>query len=503
VDAIKDLAASLGIEVPDERRTDEPPRDATAELLTVLDRAARFYRDQLKRSPQAIDYLKRRGLSGEVAARFGIGYAPDGWQSLEACFPEYKSAVLERAGLVLENDSGRRYDRFRNRIMFPIANQSGHVVGFGGRVLGDGEPKYLNSPETPVFEKGREIYGLFQARPAIRAAGRVLVVEGYMDVVALAQHGIGHACATLGTATTGAQLQKLLRQTDSVVFCFDGDEAGHRAAWRALENVLPFLADGKEVSFLFLPAGEDPDSLVQRGGAAAMNAEMAQAVPLTAFLVRELSGRVDLSTDEGCARLLKMAQPLVMQVRAPTLALMLRKRIAEAGRVTLDELNGLYRDVSGQPAPERPARRAPPGQVSMHRHLLRCVLARPALASQVHPSVLDAADADSRALAELLDLLRESPHLQEQRVVPVVFERYRGTASAAAFERAAGDIGQWDESWNVDDEFAGALAQLERRRKNLRIEELHRKSAEGLTPAEVQEYRQLMATRSGEHPRAG
>ncbi|MFZ5555836.1 MAG: DNA primase [Pseudomonadota bacterium] len=501
VDAIKDLAAALGLEVPDERRPDERPRDATAELLSALDRAARFYRDQLKQAPGAIDYLKRRGVSGEIAARFGIGYAPDAWQALEACFPDYTSAVLERAGLVLESDSGRRYDRFRDRIMFPIASQAGHIVGFGGRVIGEGEPKYLNSPETPVFEKGRELYGLFQARPAIRAAGRALVVEGYMDVVALAQHGIGYAVATLGTATTGAQLQKLLRQTDSVVFCFDGDEPGRRAAWRALENVLPFLADGKEVSFLFLPAGEDPDSLVRRGGAAAMEAELARVVPLTVFLVRELSGRVDLSTDEGCARLLKLAQPLITQVRAPTLGLMLRKRIAEAGRVTLQELNAIYREGSSRSTPEVPVRRAPPGPVGMYRHLLRCVLARPGLATRVRPDLLDPADADSRALAELLDLLSESPHLREERLVPAVFERFRGTASAAAFERAAGDIGQWDETWNVDGEFAGALAQLERRRKNQRIEELHRKSAEGLTPAEIQEYRQLIAAGSGEHPR--
>jgi DNA primase len=503
VDAVKDLAASLGLEVPDERRPDERPRDATADVLAALDQAARFYREQLKHSPRAIEYLKQRGLSGEIAARFGIGYAPDAWQALEGCFADYGSAVLDRAGLVVVNDAGRRYDRFRDRIMFPIANQSGHIVGFGGRVIGEGEPKYLNSPETPVFEKGRELYGLFQARPAIRSAGRALVVEGYMDVAALAQHGIGNAVAALGTATTGPQLQKLLRQTDAVVFCFDGDEAGRRAAWRALENVLPFLADGKEVSFLFLPAGEDPDSLVRRGGAPAMEAEMARAVPLSAFLLRELSARADLGSAEGRTRLLTLARPLVNQVRAPALALLLRKRVAEAAGVTLQELEGLYRDGSPRPVPERAVRRAPPGPVSVYRHLLRCALARPALAARIDPILLDPADTDSRALAEFLDLLKESPHLADERVVPAAFERFRGTASAPALERAAGDIGGWDEAWNVVDEFAGALAQLERRRKNRRIDELLRKSAEGLTSAEVQEYRQLMAARAGEHPRAG
>lgn len=503
VDAIKDLAASLGLAVPDERQADDRPRDAGADVLAVLDQAARFYREQLKHAPRAIDYLKRRGLSGEIAARFGVGYAPDAWHALEQCFRDYKSPVLERAGLVTENDEGRRYDRFRDRIMFPIANQAGQIIGFGGRVIGEGEPKYLNSPETPVFEKGRELYGLFQARPAIRAAGRVLVVEGYMDVVALAQHGISNAVATLGTATTGAQLQKLLRQTDAVVFCFDGDAAGHRAAWRALENVLPFLADGKEVSFLFLPAGEDPDSLVRQGGAPAMEAEMARAVPLSAYLLRELSARAEPGSAEGSTRLLTLARPLVTQVRAPALALLLRKRVAEAAGVTFEELDSLYRDVTPRPELERAPRRAPPGPVSVYRHLLRCVLAQPGLAPQVDPALLDPAEPDSRALAELLDLVRESPHLDSGRLVPAAFERFRGMAAAAALERAAGDIGQWDEAWDVASEFAGALGHLERRRKNRRIDELHRKSAEGLSPAEIQEYRQLMAARVGEHPRAG
>ncbi len=234
-----------------------------------MQRATQYYREQLKGSPRAIEYLKRRGLSGRIAANFGIGYAPDGWQNLQAVFPDYDDKSLKAVGLVIENDAGKRYDRFRDRIMFPIINQRGFVVGFGGRIVDAGEPKYLNSPETPLFEKGRELYGLPQARQAIRDTGRVLVVEGYMDVVALAQHGVEYAVATLGTATTPVHVQKLLRQADEIVFSFDGDAAGRKAAWHALEVSLPATLDQKTIRFLFLPEGEDPDSYVRSQGKAA------------------------------------------------------------------------------------------------------------------------------------------------------------------------------------------------------------------------------------------
>ncbi|HET7158860.1 MAG TPA: DNA primase, partial [Burkholderiales bacterium] len=243
VEAIKDLAQSLGMTVPEEQRSEHSQKrlDESQDLHGVLLTAARYFRSCLKDAAGAIEYLKHRGLSGEIAREFGIGYAPDDWQNLAAAFPDYESKTLVVAGLVKQNE-GKRYDLFRNRIMFPIVDVRGNVIGFGGRVLDASEPKYLNSPETPVFEKGRELYGLYQARRAIRDAGRVLVVEGYMDVVALAQHGVGYAVATLGTATSPLHMQKLLRQVDEVVFCFDGDQAGRRAAWRGLEVSLPELA---------------------------------------------------------------------------------------------------------------------------------------------------------------------------------------------------------------------------------------------------------------------
>ncbi|MEN6586243.1 MAG: DNA primase, partial [Sulfuricella sp.] len=342
VEAVEELARSAGMTVPQEAGGEKQRPSQSTELADLMLQATRYYRDQLKRAPQAIEYLKQRGLSGEIAARFGVGYAPAAWQNLAEIFHDYSSKTLVQAGLVIEGENGKRYDRFRDRIMFPILNQRGTVIGFGGRVLGQGEPKYLNSPETPLFEKGQELYGLYQARKAIREAGRVLVVEGYMDVVALAQHGIEYAVATLGTATTPTHVQKLLRQSDSVVFCFDGDAAGRKAAWRALENSLGQVVDGKNLSFLFLPQGEDPDSYVRSAGKAGFESLLAEAVPFSRFLLRELTAQVDMQTQEGRARLLQLARPLLQQVAAPALSLMLRKRLAELAGISQAELEDLY-----------------------------------------------------------------------------------------------------------------------------------------------------------------
>jgi len=328
IEAIKELAAGAGITMPDfEPRFGKKKEEDGPDLYDIMQRASQYYREQLKTSPHAIEYLKRRGLSGQVAARFGIGYAPEGWQNLQAAFPKYDDKSLKDAGLVIESDAGKRYDRFRDRIMFPIVNQRGFVIGFGGRVIGAGEPKYLNSPETPLFEKGRELYGLPQARQAIRDAGRVLVVEGYMDVVALAHHGVEYAVATLGTATTPVHVHKLLRQADEIVFSFDGDAAGRKAAWHALEVSLPATLDQKAIRFLFLPEGEDPDSYVRAEGKQAFEDLVGRAEPLSAYLLTQLRARVDTNTAEGRSRLLHEAKPLVMNITsAPALQLQLLKQ---------------------------------------------------------------------------------------------------------------------------------------------------------------------------------
>jgi DNA primase len=286
-------------------------------------RAAKFYALQLKASPDAVAYLKNRGLSGEIARQYGVGYAPAGTQNLASLFEDYAHPDLQLAGLVVKNEKGRLYDRFRERVMFPILNQKSEVIAFGGRLLGPGEPKYLNSPETPLFSKGHELYGLFEARAALRQEGFVLVTEGYMDVIALAQNGVGNAVATLGTATTATHVQKLLRQVDRIVFCFDGDNAGRKAAWRALENSLEALADNKSLGFVFLPEEDDPDSFIRSRGKTAFDRMVAEAMPLSDFLLRELAQRCDLTSSEGKAKLVYEAKPLLTRLPTPLLRLQL------------------------------------------------------------------------------------------------------------------------------------------------------------------------------------
>jgi DNA primase len=369
VDAIGELARSAGLVVPQEPgRGGDAPR-AAPDLLALLQAATDFYRLRLKDSPRAIAYLKGRGLSGRTAARFAIGYAPEGWRGLQAAVPDYDAPGLVAAGLVIEAAADeaeppsasaaprRRYDRFRDRIMFPIRNPRGQVIGFGGRVLGAGEPKYLNSPETPLFTKGRELYGLFEAREAMRAANCAIVVEGYMDVVMLAQHGVGNAVATLGTATTGEHVRKLLRSVDRVVFSFDGDAAGRKAAWRALEACLPHAQDSKRLEFLFLPPEHDPDSFVREHGEAGFQASLAGAIPLSELMVRELSGQVDLEESEGRARLLALARPLVQQLPREALRLQLVHRLAGLARISAPEFEGFL--AAGQPAGRASPGRAP------------------------------------------------------------------------------------------------------------------------------------------------
>ncbi|MFN5801582.1 MAG: DNA primase, partial [Burkholderiales bacterium] len=316
-DAVNELAQSCGMIVPQEPSGLSPQQQAqkkaeSTSLVEILAQAAAFYKQALRATPRAVDYLKQRGVSGEVARDYGLGYAPDAWDGLRGIFVDYSRPELQVAGLVINKEQGdKRYDRFRDRIMFPIRNVRGEVIAFGGRVIDQGEPKYLNSPETPVFSKGSELYGLFEARQAIRQAGYVLVVEGYMDVVALAQSGLPNAVATLGTACSAVHVQKLLRQTDRVVFSFDGDLAGRKAAWRALEAALPLAADDKLLTFLFLPTEHDPDTYVREFGTAAFQQEVERALPLSQFLLRELTTRFDLNTAEGRARLQLEAKPLL------------------------------------------------------------------------------------------------------------------------------------------------------------------------------------------------
>ena len=435
-DAIRDLAAKLGVTVPEERQHTGDGRkvEKFSSLTDIMARAAKFYREQLKHSPAAIEYLKQRGLTGEIAQRFGIGYAPEDWQGLKQAFPDYEAAELEEAGLIIVNEGGRRYDRFRDRVMFPIIDGKGNVVGFGGRVMGVGEPKYLNSPETPLFEKGRELYGLPQARPTIRARDTVIVVEGYMDVVALAQFGVGNAVATLGTATTPNHVHKLLRQAEKVVFCFDGDNAGRKAAWRALEASLEQMVDGKSAAFLFLPKEHDPDSYVREFGPEAFDEQVKEALPLTDFLLQELRSRVDLSSAEGRSRLIFDAKPLITRLQAPLLRLQLTKALAAAAQMEAREVEaacGLKplaapaRQASAGPARGGP-RRAPPPKV---RRLLKIVLEKPAWSANLPVDVLDVGGTEGEILRALADAVDHGE--LPQGGMGMVLEHFRGTQHEA------------------------------------------------------------------------
>ena len=455
VEAVTELARQIGVEVPRESGTNAPqmPKGEQDALLEAMSTAARFYREQLKRHPAAVDYLKRRGLTGEIAARFGIGYAPDAWQALSEAFPAYDAKPLVEAGLVIENEAGRRYDRFRDRIMFPIQDRRGRIIAFGGRIIGDGEPKYLNSPETPLFEKGRELYGLTQAQQAIRETGFVLVVEGYMDVVSLAQVGVGNAVATLGTATTPHHLKSLLRFSDRIVFCFDGDKAGRKAAWRALEASLESLRDDATLAFLLLPEKHDPDSFVRSEGAEALREAAASATPLAAFMLSELSADIDLGSAEGRARLVHDAAPLIHRVAAPVLKLQLTKQVAELAGMTQTEVEsvcGLATPArpparDDEPPPWRGSRQARPPQhrrprpTSPTAALLRLALQHPAWLARLPVDLVPADDGHGRALIALIDAMSIGD-IDPSWGLGTLVERFRSTPHCDTLSAVAAEL---------------------------------------------------------------
>lgn len=402
VEAVEELASGAGMTVPQDEMRIPPEQRAkkqaqTLALTEVMTQASRFYRQQLKKAPEAIDYLKKRGVTGEIALRFGLGYAPETRDGLKNGFDDYRAAELEEAGLVIEKQgeeafhtSSRRYDRFRDRIMFPIRNTRGQVIGFGGRILDKGEPKYLNSPETPLFQKGNELYGLFEARQAIRESGYVLVVEGYMDVVALAQLGFPQAVATLGTACTPVQVQKLMRQTDSIVFSFDGDTAGRGAARRALEASLPLVSDTKGVSFLFLPPEHDPDSFVREFGSEAFEALVKKATPLSEFLLEEIIGENNLNTLEGRARAQHTAKTLCAPLSPSALRLQILRRLAQITQTPDDELEaflGFAKPVV--PARRIQARASRPPVVGLERQVLRLLMMYPGFGAELNPDDIE------------------------------------------------------------------------------------------------------------------
>jgi DNA primase len=505
-DAIKDLAQQAGLKVPED---DAPQQDHSQinTLLAVMERAARYFRDQLRVSPKAIAYLKQRGLTGEVAKNFGIGYAPDDWQGLHAALgADYEGAAPLEAGLVIQNDTGRRYDRFRDRVMFPILDQRGNIIGFGGRVIGEGEPKYLNSPETPLFEKGRELYGLFQARQAIRESGVVVVVEGYMDVVALAQFGFGSAVATLGTATTATHIQKLFRQSDKVVFCFDGDNAGRKAARRALEACLDQLGDDREARFLFLPPEHDPDSFIREQGLEAFHRAVHNALPLSEFLLRELRSDLNLGTAEDRSRLVYEAKTLVPKISAPVLQQQIVRMISEDVELPVEAVlaaleikaptqarfGNSFGNASGRKAPrQRSPRVAPTGNL---RQLLRLLCAYPTLIEKLPGDILElAGDGPVRDILQSFLDIRDTDGFNPTSLAGLYEATSDEARKAILLELLQAPPPKIERDDATVQEFDGLIINLRIALNDHEFSALHQRIMQGelLNPDEMQHYKAL------------
>ncbi|MDO5058513.1 MAG: DNA primase [Neisseria sp.] len=437
-EAVQYLADRVGMPVPrvkgvndnPQQRAERKKKQQTLEETTQA--CADFYSQELKLSPAAQQYLAKRGLNAEIIAHYGLGYAPEGWQPLAQVFQPYPNTALVESGQVIHNEEqGRHYDRFRHRIMFPIRSSGGQVIGFGGRVLDDSKPKYLNSPDTPLFDKGKNLYGLYEGRSAIKEAGRILVVEGYMDVVALAQFGIGYGVAALGTATTTEHVKILMRQTDHIYFCFDGDAAGRKAAWRALENALPQLKDDKSLHFLFLPAEHDPDSYIREYGKAQFeDALLHQSKPLSEYIWDALSDGLNLATQEGKSQLVKNSAPLLAQINASALGFLLKQRLSEL--VGIDPAN--LAQLLGQETPKRHIQaksyKLPretfrqPQMATLAQKQIRALLFQPKWAALVQLPEYLTLSGDLACLAEVAELLRRRPNI---RSAAQILEHLRGS----------------------------------------------------------------------------
>ncbi|MGI2954013.1 DNA primase [Vibrio alginolyticus] len=501
VEAIEELASYLGLDVPREQRSggngsfQSGPQASSSEkrnLYDLMGSIAQFYRNQLKQpvSKVAIEYLKDRGLSGEIVQKFGIGYVADEWDLVRKNFGQNKENqdMLVTGGMLIENDKGNRYDRFRGRVMFPIRDRRGRVIGFGGRVLGDGTPKYLNSPETPIFHKGKELYGLYEVLQAYREPPQILVVEGYMDVVALAQYGVDYSVASLGTSTTGDHLQVLFRQTSTVVCCYDGDRAGREAAWRAMENALPYLTDGRQLKFMFLPDGEDPDSYIRQNGKQAFEQQVSNAMPLSEFMFSSLTQQVDMSTKEGMAKLSTLAVPLIDKVPGGTLRLYLRellgRRLGLVDERQLQQLISKQGKEDKRPQPHKEIKRTP------MREVIALLIQNPQYVSMV-PDLTSVRDLPIPGLSlfvDVLDKCQAHPHINTGQLL----EHWRNSQNETLLSRLA----SWDiplDEDNQEEIFLDSLDKIIAQCVEKQIENLQAKARSvGLSAEEKRELLALM-----------
>jgi DNA primase len=506
-DAVEELASRLGLEVPREDDGRAAPARPGDELYDLLAQASQFYRDCLRESARAKAYLTGRGILPETCVKFAVGYAPDSWDALLKRFggSAERERMLADAGLIVprsgKGESGY-YDRFRDRIMFPIRDARGRVIAFGGRIIDEGEPKYLNSPETPLFHKGRELYGLYEARLALRKIERLLVVEGYVDVARLVQAGIAYAVATLGTATTPEHLNRLFRVTSQIVFCFDGDHAGRAAAWRALENAVEQARDGRQLKFLFLPEGHDPDTLVGAEGPAAFEARVATAQPLSEFLVTQLAAQADLASVDGRARLAELARPLLARVPAGVYHELLLERLAQEVRMPAGRLAELLKARPEARRPTRPARsvqrHASAGRHPLLTQAILLVLHHPSAARAVTdvPAFLQSDHKGFAVLLELLEMTRAEPELSTAQLI----ERWRDRPEGARLAELAAEESLVRDARAAGRDLVMALSRLAMEfGPDRRLNDLIALSRERrLSDEEQQEFQRLLGSHGGQ-----
>jgi DNA primase len=498
VDAVESLAGVMGVEVP--REENQRPTRSYDALFELVSRVEHYFEAQLKTNQQAVDYLKARGIDGATAKRFGIGYAPSGWSNVLDKFGTSKEAIerLLATGLIIRKDNGKHYDRFRDRIMFPIRDSRGRTIGFGGRVMANEEPKYLNSPETVLFHKGRELYGLYEARQALRSIDRLVVVEGYMDVVGLARHGIDFATATLGTATTDEHLNRLFRMCDDVLFSFDGDRAGRAAAWRALENALPQIKEGRQIRFVFLPDGQDPDSYVQEMGADAFVSALDNALPLSDFLLEELSAQVDMESVDGRARLAELARPLVSRIPPGVYRELLTERLAETVGLPSHKLEAiLAKDDSPKPARtsgtttrlRSQQQSSSSGKPSLVRRAITLILNSPAAALNIDvENFAGIQKPGSDLLRELIETVQAEPNITTAGLL----ERFRNDQEGQHLGKLAAIEIPDMEDFDPAAELADCVTQLATSARRGRIDLLIEKQRLGtLTDGERNELREF------------
>jgi DNA primase len=500
IEAVEALATQVGLDVPQEQAGVGPHRQAI-DLYAVLERAADFYRRQLREHPQSgrvNRYLKERQVNRDVVEAFGLGFAPPGWNNLATLGVKIK--LLAQVGLVIERENGKAYDRFRDRLLFPIRDRRGRVIAFGGRLLREGSPKYLNSPETPLFQKGHHLYGLYEARKASRELRRILVVEGYMDVIALAQQGIPYAVGTLGTAITSRHIEQLFRLTPEVVFCFDGDRAGRQAAWRALENSMPMLKDGRQARFAFLPEGEDPDSLVRQEGKERFEARISQGAPLSEFLFEQLERQVDMKSIDGRARLVELMRPTLSNLTQSTFRDMLVERLAKVTGLTTHRIHELVASPRATSHSRATPQRSHAQQkvTSPVRLALMLLLQHPGLAQKVPDiSMLKGLDVPGvPLLSKVLELLVANPHLN----TAAILEHWRGTDDGRhlvklAYQRhvAHPPGSEGHDGGSLEKQFLGVLEHFRRLQVKQRWNELFVRVQQGqATPEEKAELKSLV-----------